>query len=81
MTDPSNGLRIYQIYDRPADYPRHFVVRGFTIVRGQLEPVPDAEPWSVCADLAEARRSLPAGVGARLSRDPSDPPSIVESWV
>ena len=81
MIDPSDGLRMYQIFDHPADYPRHFVVRGFTIVRGRLEPVPDDEPWSVCADLAEARRSLPAAVGARLARDESDPPSIVETWV
>ena len=79
MTDPSDGLRMYQIFRRPDDYPRHYVVRGFTIERGRI--LPDALPHCVCDRLAQARDSLPDGVAVRLPREDDDLPSIVESWV
>lgn len=78
-TAPAGDLRAFTIYDSPTDHPGRFVVRGFTLRRGH--EVPDPLPWAVCDTLDEARASLPDVGLVALSRDPADPPAIVETWL
>ena len=78
MSDLSDGLRMYQIFRHPDDYPDHFVVRGFTINRGII--LADAAVH-LCDTLEQARDALPDGIVVRLPREDDDLPSIVESWV
>jgi hypothetical protein len=76
--DPGPKLRTYTIYANPRDLPNVFVVRGFTIAGG--DPIPDPDPTAVATSLDEARAALPPGLYS-LGREPSDHPSIVETWI
>jgi hypothetical protein len=69
-------LRVYTIYDSPADYPGLFVARAFYITR-------TSTPGEVIAtgrSIEEVRAKLPIGLH-RIVRDESDSPSIVETWI
>jgi hypothetical protein len=73
-------MEMYVVYERPKDYPQHFVLRKWYIGAVEGEPLPDAE-WFVLADtLAAIRTHIPLGF-IRLERDPNDEPQIVESWI
>lgn len=72
-------LRTYTIYADPLDAPGLYVVRGFTIVPG-ADAVPDADPLLITDSLERARAALPPGLH-NLGRDPSDHPSIAETWI
>ena len=64
---------LWTVYDHPPDYPDHFVARLFA----------DGVETNVgfLADTLEALRDkLPPGLYP-LARSPSDPPSIVETWL
>jgi hypothetical protein len=71
-------LRLYVIYERPRDYPDHFVCRLW-INSLAIDP-----PCAICSTLEEVRRKLrhqvPAGL-INLGRFPEDDPTIVEVWV
>ena len=69
-------LRMFTIFDRPTDYPRHFVVRAFTIAVGG--PVPN-DRVQLADSLDEARALIPEGL-ACMTRSPEDDPVIVETW-
>lgn len=73
-----DGLVTWTIYDHPADFPNHVVVRPWEVVGGgHVEPGPQ---W-LCKDLDEARELLaPLGL-YRLDRQPNDDPTIIEVWV
>ncbi|MBA3240044.1 MAG: hypothetical protein H0T60_02310 [Acidobacteria bacterium] len=71
-------ISTYAIYERPSDYPNHYVVRRWDVYEG----VPAAVPaWDAkLADTLEgARAELPPGLDC-LGRDPVDP-VIVEVWL
>jgi hypothetical protein len=65
----------------PDDHPGRYVVRRFEIRPGVAEPIGDPEPMFVGRTLAAAREAIPPEAGACLHRSPSDPPSIVETWL
>lgn len=68
-------LRIWVIYDHPADFPGCFVARLF-------EGEQPTEQVMVSADLEPIRTLLSAELGLVLiPRDDSDDPTIVESWL
>lgn len=68
----------YVIYDHPADFPDHWVVRRWAIGRGTL--VPDPEPLGVANTLEAARWLLPEGL--MLMPNPGETePTIVEVWM
>jgi hypothetical protein len=73
-------LHQWVIYDHPADFPEHFVVRHWTVTAGRAQVGP--EVW-LRPDLAEARDLVdqlsPGAV--RLPREPTDDPVIVETWL
>ena len=69
-------LLVWTIYERPSDYPECYVVRPHAIRNG-----PYALDFVLTAPTLKALRAmLPVGL-TRLSRDESDDPVIVESWV
>ncbi len=82
---PQNAVWMWVVYDRPKDFPAHYVVRQHNIL---LTP-PTAEEavrwrWRGPAPLADslgtARQFVPAD-RVRLPRHPDDDPVIVETWV
>jgi hypothetical protein len=73
------AMRIYTIFRDPLDAPGKFVVRGFSIVRGEPSPVPDAKGYAVDS-LEHARALVPRGT-FRIGPSTEDHGTIVESWV
>lgn len=72
MLHTSNALEIWVIYDKPKDFPDHFVARKW------LNDTPTQEVRQ--SDSLEAlRRMLPEGL-YRQPRDKHDDLTIVESW-
>lgn len=69
-------IDIWTIYERPIESPDSYVVRLWEVYPGRCEPV----EMHTYATLAEARKSLPAGLHC-MNRNPADDPSIVESWI
>lgn len=74
----SDELPIYVIYENPSDYPGKFVVRRQLAMRGRIWV--DLVPLAVVGTVEEARGHIPEGCVC-LSRDPSDDPVIVETWL
>lgn len=69
------GLPMWTIYDHPADYPRHFVVRSYLVGR-------EGEGGSrvhLADSLEEARAFVPPGLFC-MERSPEDEPQVVETW-
>jgi hypothetical protein len=66
-------MRLYVIYQNPADFPGLYVCRVFENDR------PTREHWTG-RTLDEVRSQLPADL-SRLPRADSDDPVIVEVWV
>lgn len=73
------ALRTYTIYRDPLDAPGRYVVRGFSIYRGEPDPVPDAKAYAVDT-LAQARALVPGGL-VRFARSATDDAAIVETWL
>lgn len=75
----SDDLVTYVIYDHPADYPSHYVVRAWLVRAGEPDPIP-VNAVDLADTLDEARTHIPAGL-ARLAPSPHDDPTILESWI
>jgi hypothetical protein len=73
----SNEQEMWTIFDRPADYPDHFVARKFIGVQGQCVPTNE---FRFAKSLAEIRETIPWGLMCFV-RHPSDPPQVVETWL
>lgn len=67
---------LFTIYERPKDYPEHFVVRRWT-VEGSKEK---AHECRLADSLEEARKLVPPFL-TRMNRFPEDDPCIVETWI
>lgn len=72
-----SGLRLWTIYDHPADFPEVFVVRGFTAEVGG--PIADRHVRTATT-LDGARSLVPPGLVC-IARYPTDDPKIVETWL
>lgn len=75
---PTEKYEMFTIYERPTDYPFHYVVRRWDY--SVNPPATDAEPMAFTSTLAEARGHIPVG-RTHLGRDMSDPMCVVESWI
>ena len=76
-----NSLSIWTVYQKPLDYPGHFVARRWENLIVDGAPVSRATADVLVApDLDGLRAQLPAGL-VRLDRQPGDGPVIVESWL
>ncbi len=69
----------FAIYERPLDYPNHFVVRRFFALRGG-ELAADVVP-RIAATLEEARRYIPEGRVRTPPRSDTAEANIIEVWV
>jgi hypothetical protein len=68
---------VWTVYDRPTDYPNHFVLRCWHVIGGT--PMPN--PHCYLADTLEGIRMLvPPGLN-RMERRPEDDEKIVENWL
>ncbi len=74
-----NEFPMYTIYDHPADYPEHWVVRAWWVDRDYLEPFPGGV--ALAETLQGARDALPIPNLTRLPPMPGDDPTIVETWL
>lgn len=69
-------MKLWVIYERPKDYPDHFVVRRWTVDVGRAIPEKLA---ALATTLEEARDIVPDGLHC-IPRHESDDPCIVEVW-
>jgi len=76
---PSTVLSMWTLYDRPRDYPQHYVARRFEVASGHIYPRPTNDMFTADS-LEELRMLLPPGLVC-LGRNPSDDPNIVETWI
>ena len=67
---------MYVIYDKPSDFPYHFVVRQFIIDPGKVTP---GKICGIARTLDEIRSQLPSGL-SRIDRFEEDDPNIVEIY-
>lgn len=74
------GLVMWTIYDHPADFPDHFVVRPHLINR---RDGPVAACCGCLCDSLEQAREVASDDGWRhqIPRSPEDDPVIVETWL
>ena len=73
---PEEKLELWTVYERPLDYPDHYVVRQWKI--SPHGPIPG--PAQLADSLEHARRLVPPYT-YRLDPLPGDDPCIVEVWV
>lgn len=72
-------MSMYTIYENPRDLPGvRFAVREIAIGLGP-QPIP-RQIIATAATLEEARDQVPPSADACISRDPADPPGVVETW-
>lgn len=67
----------YVIYEKPSDFPKHWVVRKYSI-KGDMGVV--AHDADIFDTLAGAREHIPPG-RIRFERVDSDDYIIVETWI
>jgi hypothetical protein len=73
-------MQQWVIYDHPADFPEHYVVRCWIIGAGEWWHT--GEAW-LRPDLESAREVIAGNYpdGYRLDRQPEDDPVVVEVWI
>jgi hypothetical protein len=71
-------LEIFVIYERPRDYPEHFVMRRWAV--SSDKKIQATDYFRLADSLDEARSYVPAHC-IRVERDPKDEPQVVESWI
>jgi hypothetical protein len=67
-------MTLHVVYRNPRDYPGMFVLRIWTGM------VPEAEPVIVSDDLEEVRRMIPIEF-SNIGRFDQDDPAIYEVWI
>lgn len=73
-----NRLSMWTIYDRPADYPDSFVARRWEAVDGEAV----STNVIMRSDSLEWLREQMMDMGlVCLSRNDSDEPQVVETWI
>jgi hypothetical protein len=70
---------MWTVYERPSDFPEHYVARRFEI--SKEGPVP-SNAVVLAPDLDLLRGALmDMGLSVRLERNPEDEAQIVETWM
>lgn len=78
--EPSEPLVMYVIYDKPIDWPHHFVARRFVVLAGEEVARADKHVFATHLSLTHLRTMLPPGLFC-LARSECDEPQIVETWL
>lgn len=73
------GICHYTVFERPTDYPDHYVCRVFHAVNGR--PVPEAEPYMVTSDIVPIRDRMEELGFVVMERFGAEHPSMVEVWM
>jgi hypothetical protein len=71
------GVYLWVIYEKPKDYPEHFVVRRWWSKDGHVYAEEECDLFDT---LEQARLGLPHGV-ANIGRGPADDFTIREVWI
>lgn len=74
----SDGLNIWTMFDRPTDFPDHYVVR-LTVVTREGPQLTNVTLYS--DDIEELRDVMRQQGLTCLTRFPEDDPKIVEVWL
>lgn len=74
----SDPLHMWTIFDHPADYPDHFVVRRYEVDSAGSRPTDDIRLYH---ELSFARAALESGGLTCIPRHPADDPCVVETWL
>lgn len=72
------ALSLFTIYHQPELVDPYRIREFFVLKSGQVQAGPVR---GAAASLNAIRRLLPPGVDARLDRNDSDAPEIVETWM
>lgn len=75
MTEP---MQCWTIYERPLDYPDHFVVREFLVSPGRVTACTEC---GLAKSLEEARALIPPGRIRFIEEGDSLATHAVESWI
>jgi hypothetical protein len=73
-----DAIRIWAVYNRPKDFPDHFVAREHLVFRGFHAPT---DNFIQSKDLNVIREHMIAMGKFCLARHPNDDPNILESWL
>lgn len=76
MTQNTDIIEMYAIYENPKDAPGKFVVRRWEVSAGKVTPK-ERVIWNT---LAEARASVSNGRTC-IPRKEADDPCVVETWL
>jgi len=76
-TDPQ-ALRVWTVYEHPADYPDKIVARLWVMRNGEVRATGDV---LISPDLGVIRERLASQGLSCLSRAEEDDPCIVETWL
>lgn len=74
----SDDIVLWTVYAQPSDYPDDWIARKWLVGLGGP---PLATDDAVAGDLENIRRFMEDMGLACLPRDPSDDPTIVETWI
>lgn len=66
-------LEMFVVYERPRDYPEHFVVRRWFADKMTLD-------YELAPSLDDARKLVPPTADVCFPRSVLDDPCIVETW-
>lgn len=69
---------MWTVYEKPKDFPEHFIARRWEVRRSGPTPTPDV---IVCDGIDELRWRLEILGLHRLPRHRGDEPQIVETWI
>lgn len=70
-------LPMIVLYDKPKDFPEHFVARIFNISHGNVQAT---DMCMIAGSAEEIRTGIPPRF-ARIERHEDDDANIVESWL
>jgi len=74
-------LSMWVVYERPTDFPDHFVVRRFAIAANEVVAGAGPDDMMLFDTLDAARKRMSEMQLSCLRRHPSDEPQIVEMWL
>lgn len=75
---PRSQLSLWTVYNRPKEFPGHFVARKFMIAPDGAYPT---EETFKAKELADVRREMEKLGLFRMHRSPGDDDKIVETWI
>lgn len=72
----NENMKNWVIYERPLDYPEHYVLRLWLIVNGRLILTPLKK---FAKSLEDIRKEVPPGLYC-FPREMDDSPHLLETW-